>query len=157
MNLLFISNDPNICEEGSALRLRMRAYAEEVAKTGGVLHIITRTKHGTTITDGPLIIHGRRGKNLLAMRSLARKLIKKEHVAVVSAQDPFEHGWVAVSAARGTQAKLHIQLHTDAFSPWFVRSGISRSPKVRMPFLNRIRQRTADRVLPKADGVRVVS
>lgn len=157
MNLLFISNDPMIFEEGSAVRARMRRYAEAAAQTGGVLHIISRAKQHAEVTDGPLILHGMTGKNLLAMRARARALVRKESIAVVSAQDPFEHGWVARSAVRGTQAKLHIQLHTDAFSPWFVRSGIMRSPQVRVPLMNRVRRRIADSVLPKADGIRVVS
>ncbi|MDO8576566.1 MAG: glycosyltransferase, partial [bacterium] len=60
-------------------------------------------------------------------------------------------------AVRGTNAKLHIQVHTDFLSPWFIRSGNWRSPAVRMPLLNRWRRRIADEVLPAAHGVRVVS
>ncbi|MDB5237320.1 MAG: Phosphatidylinositol glycan, class [Parcubacteria group bacterium] len=160
MNILFISNDPKIFEEGSAVRLRMRMYADEVAKSGGVLHIISRAKRYAELTDGPLVLHGVSGNKLLtlrAMRSIARALLRTEDIAVVSAQDPFEHGWVAASAARGTNAKLHLQLHTDAFSPWFVRRGMARSAYVRVPFLNRIRRRIADRIIPHADGMRVVS
>jgi glycosyltransferase involved in cell wall biosynthesis len=52
---------------------------------------------------------------------------------------------------------LHIQVHTDFLSPWFVKSGNWRSPRVRMPFLNRYRCRIADRILPAANGIRVVS
>lgn len=160
MNILFISNDPMIFEEGSAVRARMRAYADEVAKTGGVLHILSRAKKHVEMTDGPLMLHGIAGNSLpalMSMRNRARALIRTESIAVVSAQDPFEQGRVAMHATRRTNAKLHIQLHTDAFSPWFTRSGIARSPQIRVPFLNRIRQRIADRVLPKADGIRVVS
>ena len=160
MNILFISNDPMMFEEGSAVRLRMRAYAQEVAKTGGVLHIISRAKRTAKISEGPLALHGFAGNKfsaLLAMRSCARTLVRTAAIAVVSAQDPFEHGWIAAQALRGTGAKLHVQLHTDAFSPWFVRSGMTRSPRVRVPFLNRVRRTVADRVIPQADGMRVVS
>ena len=58
---------------------------------------------------------------------------------------------------RGTSAKLHIQVHTDFLSPWFVKSGNWRSPRVRMPLLNSYRRKIADRVLPEAVGIRVVS
>ncbi|MEK7114366.1 MAG: glycosyltransferase, partial [Patescibacteria group bacterium] len=78
-------------------------------------------------------------------------------INVVSAQDPFEHGLAALRAVHGTSAKLHIQVHTDFLSPWFVNSGNWRSPRVRMPFLNRYRRRIADQVLPMASGIRVVS
>jgi glycosyltransferase involved in cell wall biosynthesis len=160
MNILFISNDPMIFEEGSAVRLRMRAYADEVAKTGGTLHILSRAKRTIEGTDGPLALHGISGNKILAllrMKARARKLVRTQNIAVVSAQDPFEHGWIAARAVRDTNAKLHIQLHTDAFSPWFVRSGIARSPRVRVPVLNRLRLRLADIVLPRANGVRIVS
>ncbi|MDB5266104.1 MAG: Phosphatidylinositol glycan, class [Parcubacteria group bacterium] len=160
MNILFISNDPAIFEEGSAVRTRMRSYADEVAKTGGMLHILSHAKKHIETSDGPLVLHGVGGNRLLvllSMRSRARALVRKENIAIVSAQDPFEQGRIALHAVRGTNAKLHMQLHTDAFSPWFTRGGIARSPRVRVPFLNRIRKRIADRILPKADGIRVVS
>ena len=32
MNILFISNDPGILKEDTPVRLRMRAYADEVAR-----------------------------------------------------------------------------------------------------------------------------
>lgn len=92
---------------------------------------------------------------MLAKR--AHALILAKGVEVVSAQDPFEHGLAALRAAQGTNAKLHIQVHTDFLSPWFVKSGNWRSPRVRAPFLNRYRRRLADGVLPAAAGIRVVS
>ncbi|KND49405.1 MAG: phosphatidylinositol glycan, class A [Parcubacteria bacterium C7867-008] len=160
MNILFVSNDPGIFEEGTAVRSRMRAYAEEVAKTGGVLHILSRAKKQQEITEGPLILHGVTGNKIsviFAIKSRARALVRTANIAVVSAQDPFEYGWAALKVIQGTNTKLHVQLHTDVFSPWFTRTGMSRSVQVRLPLLNRIRQSIADRVLPKAHGVRVVS
>ncbi|KND50588.1 MAG: glycogen(starch) synthase [Parcubacteria bacterium C7867-007] len=160
MNILFVSNDPSIFEDGSAARARMRTYAAEVSKTGGVLHIISRAKTRQDVTEGALILHGVTGNKIsavLAIKSRARALVRGGEIAVVSAQDPFEYGWAAWKAVQGTDTKLHVQLHTDVFSPWFTRSGMSRSVQVRLPFLNRIRQKIADRVLPNAHGVRVVS
>jgi len=160
MNILFLSNDPSIFEEGSASRLRMRAYADEVAKTGGVLHILSRSKKHAEITEGPLMLHGSSGNKLavlLTLKRRARKLVRTEAIGIVSAQDPFEHGWIALHAVRGTKAKLHVQLHTDVFSPWFTRGGMARSPHVRVPAANHIRRFIAGRVLPRADGIRAVS
>mgnify|MGYP002145328348 CR=1 FL=1 len=63
--------------------------------------------------------------------------------------ESFEHGLAALRAVRKTGAKLHIQVHTDFLSPWFVRDGNWRSPRVRMPLLNRWRRGIADEVLPQ--------
>lgn len=151
MRALFISNDPKLLEQESAVRARMRAYAREI----GTLHVLLRAPADCEISEGPLILHGVRGNKLAVLRMLtkrARALIRSENIEIVSAQDPFEYGWVALRAVSGTDAKLHIQIHTDFCSPWFVRSGhLLDSCK------NRLRLGIADRVLPRADGIRVVS
>lgn len=156
MNVLFISNDPSLFVENSATRARMRSYAEEI----GELHILSRAPKASVYEEGPLHIHGVAAGRLLAPFVLARKaraLIATHSIEVVSAQDPFEHGWAAMTAVKGTSAALHIQIHTDFLSPWFVRSDSIRSAHVRMPLLNRIRRALAGSVLPKAHGIRVVS
>ena len=156
MKALLISNDLSLFEERSPARVRMRAYAEAI----GTLHIISAAPKEAKIEEGPLTLHGISVLKLerpFVLARRAREIIANEGIEVVSAQDPFEHGWAALRAVRGTSAKLHIQVHTDFLSPWFLRSGINRSPQVTVPFLNRIRKRMADEVLPKADGIRAVS
>jgi glycosyltransferase involved in cell wall biosynthesis len=157
MKVLFVSNDPSIFDAGSAARERMRAYAKEI----GELHVLSAGgKYAREERDGALILHPLRIARLLLilpMISRARALIRKESIEVVSAQDPFEYGWMALQATKGTHAKLSVQLHTDFLSPWFTRSGNFRSLKVRMPLLNSVRRILADIVLPHASGIRVVS
>ncbi len=151
MKVLFISNDTTIFDDGSATRARMRAYARAI----GELHIISRAAQRTEIQDGNLYLHGLRPLptifgRVLFLRTLSRvahQLIHKYDIEVVSAQDPFEHGRAALRAARNTNAKLHIQVHTDFCSPFFAKES----------YKNRLRLRIADLILPKADGVRVVS
>jgi glycosyltransferase involved in cell wall biosynthesis len=154
MNILFISNDPQVFSDTSVVRERMRSYAAEIAKRGGMLHILSRSPADCSIQDGPLHLHGVAIGKLQAQSELpriAKELIKAENIRIVSAQDPFEHGKIAARAVEGTPAKLHIQIHTDFLSPWFVRTGTAAG------LLNRIRVRIAGDVLPKADGIRVVS
>lgn len=157
MRALFISNDPNIFDATSESRARMRTYAAAI----GELHIVSPAAR--TICDeeeGNLHLHPVHGWKLFRVQALtkrARTLIFERSIEVVSAQDPFEQGLAAFRAVQGTDAKLHIQVHTDFLSPWFIRSGNWRSPQVRMPLLNRYRRQIADHVLPKADGIRVVS
>ncbi len=160
MKVLFISNDPSIFNANSEARARMRSYAELI----GELHIVSSAPRSATPTDdGPLHLYPVHTWRIFRIGVLARcssAIIREKGIEIVSAQDPFEHGLAALRAIAKIQApkpKLHIQVHTDFLSPWFVRSGNWRSPTVRMPLLNRFRRRMADRVLPAADGIRVVS
>lgn len=157
MKTLFISNDPTVFDAGSTTRARMRSYATAI----GELHILSAGPAGSQdVHEAGLHLYPIHGWKLWRMRRLtkrARALIASEGIEVVSAQDPFEHGLAALRAVQGTPAKLHIQVHTDFLSPWFVRSGNWRAPRVRMPFLNRWRRRVADRILPQARGIRAVS
>ena len=157
MKVLFISNDPAIFTAASPARVRMRAYAEAI----GELHIISSaSRDARDEQEGNLFLHPVHASKLFRVHALAKRghaLALEYGIEIISAQDPFEHGLAALRAARGTRAKLHIQVHTDFLSPWFVKSGNWRSPRVRMPFLNRSRRRIADRVLPNAAGIRAVS
>lgn len=151
MKVLFVSNDPTIFDPTSAARARMHAYALAI----GELHIISPAKSGAHGgQEGNLFLHPVHVWKLFRVSTLARRaraLIRAHGIEVVSAQDPFEYGLAAYRAVRGTSAKLHIQVHTDFLSPWFVRGNM------RMVFLNRCRRRIANRVLPTAAGIRVVS
>lgn len=157
MKALFISNDPTIFSATSAARARMRTYAALI----GELHIVSAAGSGAREEqEGNLHLHPIHAWKLFRVRALAKRahrLILERGIEVVSAQDPFEHGLAALRAIYDTEAKLHVQVHTDFLSPWFVRDGNWRSPSVRMPLLNRWRRRVADRVLPAACGIRVVS
>lgn len=157
MKVLFISNDPTIFDATSATHARMRTYAALI----GELHIVSSAKpNAHEEQDGNLFLHPVHAWKIFRVRALtlrAHTLILEHGIEVVSAQDPFEHGLAALRAVQGTNAKLHIQVHTDFLSPWFMRSGNWRSPSVRVPFLNRWRLRIADRVLPASSGIRTVS
>jgi len=170
MKVLFISNDSTIFDATSSARARMRAYAGAI----GELHILSSAGRDVREEqDGNLFLHPIHSWKIFRVRALTKKaheIILKHGIEVVSAQDPFEHGLAALraiskipafaEASAGKQSsrpKLHIQVHTDFLSPWFIKSGNWRSPSVRMPLLNRWRRRIADRVLPSADGIRVVS
>ena len=157
MRVLNIGSDPSIFIAESAARVRMRAYAEAI----GELHILSSANpDAREEQEGNLFLHPVHTSKIFRTHALAKRahaLILEKGIDVVSAQDPFEHGLAALRAVRGTNAKLHIQVHTDFLSIWFVKSGNWRSPRVRMPLLNQYRRRLADRVLPAADGIRVVS
>ncbi|MBI4068142.1 glycosyltransferase [Candidatus Kaiserbacteria bacterium] len=75
---------------------------------------------------------------------IARKLPKPD---IISAQDPFETGFVAWLVARMQNVPLHIQVHTDFLSAAYARHS----------FLNRTRVWVAGFVLRRASRIRVVS
>ncbi len=150
MNVLFLGSDPSLAEEGAS-RARMREYAAAI----GELHILTTAPKPFEHTEAHLHIYGIAVPKYLRVAALtkrAQQLISRHTIEVVSAQDPFEHGLAALRAVQHTQAKLHIQIHTDFLSPEFVRA--TRFP---MSLLNLVRQRMAGRVLCSANGIRVVS
>lgn len=152
MRVLTIGSDPSVFIAESPARMRMHSYAVAIKE----LHILSSApKDAKERQEGNLFVHPMYGGKLFRVFRFAhraRALIKKYDIQVVSAQDPFEHGLIALRAIRGTNAKLHVQVHTDFLSPWFIKSS-----SLRMSFLNRYRRRIADRVLPVADGIRVVS
>lgn len=156
MKVLFVSNDPTIFEPTSAARARMHAYAAAI----GELHIVSSASTAALdVQEGGLFLHPVHSSKFFRVYTLARRahaLILEYGIEVVSAQDPFEHGLAALRAVRDTDARLHIQVHTDFLSPWFLKSDTARS-FMQLPFLNRSRQKIADRVLPAARGIRVVS
>jgi glycosyltransferase involved in cell wall biosynthesis len=67
--------------------------------------------------------------------------------SVVSAQDPFETGLLAICIAWMLRAPLHVQVHTDFLSPEYTRHSM----------LNRVRVLVAGFVLRRAKRIRVVS
>ena len=161
MKALFVGSDQTIFDYESPARKRLRTYASHI----GELHVLARSGMGHVpyeqdSTEKRLFIYGARSSKLFVpfiFSRYAHKLIDTHHIDIVSAHDPFEYGWAAARAVKGTNAKLHIQVHTDYLSPWFTRNRIFRSPNVRMPFLNGIRIRIAHNVLTNADGIRTVS
>ncbi len=157
MNVLFLGSDPSIFVPGSPAYIRLAIYADTI----GTLHVLSRGKHTKEVGAKPnLILHAIKGPKIFSYYFLlkkARSLIKVENIALVSAQDPFEHGWIAARAVSGTNARLHIQVHTDFRSPWFVKDKSLRSATSHVSVINRIRRNIADQVLPQAAGIRTVS
>ncbi len=151
MKVLFISNDVTLFDNTTPAYARMKTYADAI----GELHILSRAAQRTEMQDGNLYLYGLRPLPTIIGRALffytlmrhARALVRGHYIDVVSSQDPFEHGCIAMRAIKGTSSKLHIQVHTDFLSPYFAKES----------YKNRMRVRIADYVLPKATGIRVVS
>ncbi len=151
MKVLMLSTDENILRENSEARKRMREYSQYFDE----LHIIVLTAKDFGKTEDLIsenaVAHPTDSRfkfwALWTAYGIGERLLKSGGQWVVTAQDPFENGWIAYRLARQFKAPLQLQVHTDFLSPYF--AGES--------FKNRLRIWIAKRILPKADGVRVVS
>ncbi|MBI5469844.1 glycosyltransferase family 4 protein [Candidatus Kaiserbacteria bacterium] len=149
MRILSIGTDRKLFEEGSAVRMRQKAYAEKL----GSLDIIVFSKGG-----GPQIIQG--GSVQVLSTASATKLLygwdawrmakTLPRSDVVTAQDPFETGLISLFIARMLGVPLHVQVHTDFLMKGFVNPSFS----VR-GILNRVRRWIAWFVLRRAARIRV--
>ncbi|MES2087689.1 MAG: glycosyltransferase [Patescibacteria group bacterium] len=159
--VLSISSDRKIFEEGSAVRARMVEYAGLFEELHIVVFSTRRTDHGTQTTEHKIQI----APNCTIYRTnswnrwfyifdaiwIGKRIIRNSKFlipnSVITGQDPFETGYVAMKIATRFKLPLHIQIHTDFLNPYFKRAS----------FLNRVRVLIARRVLPKANAIRVVS
>lgn len=122
------------------------------------LHIIvlTRKEHGytTEIHEGNLHVYptNSRGRIMMLMDAfrIGNGVVKKQGGAplVISSQDPFEMGLVALLLARKRHTTLHVQIHGDYFGSPFWRG---YSP------LRAVQLILARFILSRAPGIRVVS
>lgn len=161
-----ISTDKNILKEVSAARERMVSYGTICDE----LHILVVGKFkvesrksvnyqecnkGIKIGENVFVYTADarfKLSSLYKAYSVGTSVLSKSHKLeaeswLITAQDPFETGFVAWCISKKTKAKLQLQIHTDFLSPYFSSES----------FLNKIRIIIAKFLLPKADGVRVVS
>lgn len=155
MKVLMISTDRKLFHEQSAVRERMRWYATLTEE----LHVIVFARKcpeypTKPFSESPTVrFYPTNSTNqwfyIFDALRIGFSILSRDKDAqwVLSAQNPFETGVVAWVLARWVGARLHMQLHTDPFSPFFIRSH----------FLNRFRVLMARFLLPRADSIRVVS
>lgn len=148
MNILTIGTDRNLFVEGSPARARIARYGT----IADAYHIIVFTKKNDKYTqikiaENVWVYPTNSVSKFLYMRDARTFARTLGSFDLVTAQDPFECGLAASRIAKDKKAKLQIQLHTDPFSPFFKKES----------WLNWLRLMIARRVLPQADGIRVVS
>src|SRR6185436_4473526 len=144
MRILSIGTDIKLFEEGSLVRERQVAYG---SKLGTIDIIVFSLGNRDVVLLGnvsvmPTNSHAKFLYGFDAWR-IARKLSKPD---VITAQDPFETGLIALFIARWLKVPLHVQVHTDFTSREFARHS----------FLNWLRARIAWFVLKRAARIRVI-
>jgi len=141
--VLMLSGDANALIGQSAVHQRLLIQAKHV----GWLEVLVRAPRSADVLLGEHgIVRGFSGTKYSAARAM-RRALRGTRFDIVTAQDPFLLGLLAVRFARALNAKLHIQLHTDIFSPAYAAYSLG----------NRFRLLLAKFVLRRADCVRVVS
>ncbi len=150
MRVLQIGSDRSkrgILVPGSPAYLRQKAYATQF----GELDII-----GFSLRSDGFSPHEEKTLRIIPTRSWSKlffgldtlRIVRTlQRPAVVSAQDPFETGLLALLVARMRHVPLHVQVHTDFLSPEYARHSL----------LNHVRTRIAGFVLRRAARIRVVS
>ncbi len=145
MKAIIISTDESAFSQTSDTHTRFLAYARAI---GEVYFIVVAREHHETIRidEGGAIICASGKLRVLALRRAYTIGSHIKGVEVVSAQDPFEQGFIGWLIAKRLKAKLHLQIHTDIGSPYFA-EGLK----------NNIRVRIARFLLSRADAIRAVS
>lgn len=161
MHILSIGSDRKLFEEGSVVRARQEAYAGILGTTD---IIVFSRPHRDKISFGNVTVYPTNSRSRFwygwgALR-IARRLQKPD---VVTTQDPFETGLVALFIARSLKVPLHVQVHTDftshgftqhSFTNWF-RAKIAWFVLKRAAHVRTILERTAEDI--RSRGVSSVS
>ncbi len=153
MKVITIGTDRKLFEENSAVLSRSISYAQKMEE----LHIVVFSlkSHNLKMKKiDNLYIYPTNSINrfgyILSAYFLGKKIIVENKfvrgLSVITAQDPFESGLSAWMLKVKFRLPIQLQVHTDFLSPYFKNS-----------FLNRIRFVFAKFLIPKAEGLRVVS
>jgi|GEM_PF-713495 len=167
--LISIGTDRKIFEEGSAVRQRQVEYGKFFDES----HIIVFSKRKFKILNSKFETNlkskiqisekvwayptNSRNKLFYIIDAflIIRKLFKNSKLkiensrnnVIISCQDPFETGLVGAAIKVFFDLPLHVQIHTDMASKYFIRAS----------HLNKVRSMVSEFVLKYSDRVRVVS
>ncbi len=144
MRVLVLSTDWNAFNETSAVTKRLRMQARTVERMDVL--VPHGPKQLVQIAGNASVRGFGLGRVMGSLRTIAAGW-RLQRPDVVSAQDPFLTGLVAYIIAWMRGSKLHLQVHTDLFDPYFSSRSLG----------NRLKVLLARFLLSQADAVRVVS
>ena len=144
MTILFISSDPAIMNEHSAVRRRLRSYADVC---GGAYCLAFVPRPEPSFVDGALtVVPIKKGGFVLSVIRALRAMVSLPRIDVISAQNPAGLGLLGYILSRARNIPLHLQIHTDIAAPSY-----------RNTFRGWAEWMIAKRLIPRATGIRVVS
>lgn len=156
MKVLMLSTDENIFKDGSEVRSRIFEYGKLVEE----MHVIVKSQKSKVKNQnfGNVFLYPSNSIFGLKTYKIAKSIIRNWKPSsssggleirncLISSQDPFETGLIGYFLKNKFNIPLHIQIHTDFLSPYFALES----------FKNKVRVFIAKKILPFADGIRVVS
>ena len=153
MKILSIGTDRKLFEDRSAVLERSMGYASNVEELHIVVFSLKKDNLCSRVTNNLYLYptnSNSRFSYIVDAFFIGRKIIKdkflSENNTVISCQDPFETGVVGLLLKNFYKFSLQVQIHTDFLSFNFKNN-----------LLNKIRVFLAKFIIPRADGVRVVS
>jgi glycosyltransferase involved in cell wall biosynthesis len=152
MKLLLIGTDRNLFDPESPVRKRVAKYGALAEEIHIVVFALRRAHYEDEQIAENVFVHSTSSWSRLMYLPdawvLGRAIMRgNPNEWLISVQDPFESGVVGYALALSEGVPLHVQLHTDPFSPEWRRSSLA----------NGIRYAIGMFLLRIADGVRVVS
>jgi glycosyltransferase involved in cell wall biosynthesis len=152
MKVLMISTDRNLFNKDSAVYARTLVYSQQVEHLSVIVFSLERDQYKEESISNQFNLHptGSRTRLLYifdAIRIAIESFSQGAIPDIITVQDPFETGIVGWYLAPKIKRPLQVQVHTDLFSPYFKKVSV----------LNRVRVIIAGFVIPKSNGIRVVS
>lgn len=152
MNILMISSDLSLFDPSSRVYARTKEQATLVDRLIVIVFSLRGNEKARMITEGNLSIYPTQSLVSIFKISdafvLGRRLIGKDGALfVITAQDPFWTGTSGYLIALLSRSALHLQLHTDIFSPFWRKESWRRLFEYPLALF----------LLSRADAVRVVS
>ncbi|OHA88554.1 MAG: hypothetical protein A2653_03340 [Candidatus Zambryskibacteria bacterium RIFCSPHIGHO2_01_FULL_43_25] len=153
IRVVSIGSDRELFVAGSSVSSRIREYAEQFSELHIIVFALSSLGLDTIKISQNCWVHPTNSSDKLSYISdalgigkmiLGRLFFGK---SVVTSQDPFESGLVGWWLKKKFSVPLQLQIHTDLFNPYFYNSS----------WLNFFRVGLARFLLPRADGIRVVS
>ncbi len=145
MNVLMLSTDRRMFEEGSAVSVRMKEYGSIVEKL--TILVFGAEKELFTHVASNVAIIGVRGKNPFSIWKIIQATASSGSFNLVTAMDPFEVGFFGLRIGKKLGIPVELQIHTDIFSKHFANESFRRI----------FQQFLAGFTLPRASCVRVAS
>lgn len=153
MKVTSISTDRNLFDQDSNVFDRLLDYSKKMEELHVVVFTLKRERHKSLKVNNLYIYPTdslSRWFYVIDTLRLSNEVINnnnfKKGQSVITTQDPFQTGFVGVRLSKKFNFPLQIQVHTDFLDKYFKTS-----------FFNIVRRIIASFVIPRAQGLRVVS